>query len=258
MTELDANYYRSHSSIQYNLASEFFSQASFKEKDIIFDIGCAEGRISSELSFYVPQGKVIGIDPSASMIDLAKASFKERSNLEFMQGSAESFTSREYADKAFLLNALHWIRDPLAAFNNIASQMRSGGKLFILTYPKESTYWHFLDETAQKPCWKAYQDRLATHTIFTSVEYQNLLKKAGFLIEERRLNQAMAVYETIQDLQDYIRGWLSCYLPLPVDLQQQFLKEASQQAIKHSVNELAYPLEIPYCKWNVIAKKTNI
>lgn len=57
---------------------------SLEGNDKILDIGCGDGRASAELAMLVPNGSVLGIDISYSMIRFAEKNYAS-GNLQFQQ-----------------------------------------------------------------------------------------------------------------------------------------------------------------------------
>ncbi len=255
MPDLDANHYRQHSSTQYTHAHEILKTIDFRGDETLFDVGCAEGRMSAQLSKCLPHGHVVGIDPSPAMIELARQSFPKESypNLDFKKSDAESVRSEQSADIILIMNTLHWIRDSKRAIYNMAAALRPGGTLFILTYPQESPYWRFLEETTEE--WLLYRERSAFKTILTAREYRELVEEAGLEIQSSSLEEKIATYATREELKDYIKGWLNCYLTLPEELTNDFLEKAVERASVHSLNKKRQEIQIPYCKLVISAQK---
>ena len=76
------------------LDGETFIQTNVcpKDGDIILDLGCGTGELSSYLAELVgPEGKVIGVDPDNERIQLAKETHKQVKNLSFLEGSSLTF-----------------------------------------------------------------------------------------------------------------------------------------------------------------------
>lgn len=254
ITDLDAHHYSAHSSMQMLLAREILRMLNIKQDDTILDIGCGDGKISAELARKVPLGAIIGIDSSPAMIDFACKAYQSASNLLFKCASAEEFTLDKPVDIALLLNTLHWIRAPHLALKRIATSLKPGGELFILTYPKESPYWQFLDETLQESKWAPYAHLAATNTILTTDGYKDILIKAGFKIDTCSTKEECAIYSNASELSDYIKGWLPCYLPLPAELLDEFLGCVIKTAIRLFGQKK--PLEIPFLKLTICAEKS--
>lgn len=250
MTELDPKHYQENSSTQYELSHEILDEITFAGDEIILDIGCGDGRVTAEIARKVPRGKVIGIDPSSTMIAHAKSRYAD---ITFHVQLVEEFQLVGQVDKIFVLNTLHWIRDPKKALRNIAELLKPGGILYILTYPKESPYWGFLEETLKSADFASYFNLAASETILPAQLYRYLIEAYKFEIMKFSLEEKIGHYASEQELIDYIKGWLPSYVPLPPTLEEKFLQQAVSKAKSHSLSQKE--IQLPYYKLIIIAQK---
>jgi cyclopropane fatty-acyl-phospholipid synthase-like methyltransferase len=70
-----AEEYFQNSSSQKDAASDLLQHVTIIDNDLILDVGCGDGKITAELASKVPNGLIIGIDNSPSMIEFAQANF---------------------------------------------------------------------------------------------------------------------------------------------------------------------------------------
>ena len=98
------------------MASERIEKIKFSGKESLLDIGCGNGAVSALLAGNIPDGSVVGIDSSESMIESAKQRFPVSMylNLNFcvMDAAHRNFTDK--FDVAFSNASLHWIKDQLS------------------------------------------------------------------------------------------------------------------------------------------------
>jgi trans-aconitate 2-methyltransferase len=71
MTRWDAELYRERSSLQQTVAAEVLQALEVTISNRVLDVGCEDGRITSEIARRVPEGYVVGVDASSNMIELA-------------------------------------------------------------------------------------------------------------------------------------------------------------------------------------------
>ena len=71
MTQWDAESYRERSRLQQTMAAEVLQALEVTSSDRVLDVGCGDGRITSEIASRVPKGYVVGVDASSNMIELA-------------------------------------------------------------------------------------------------------------------------------------------------------------------------------------------
>ncbi|MEO7971675.1 MAG: class I SAM-dependent methyltransferase, partial [bacterium] len=78
----------------------------------VLDIGCGNGWATRLIAEQAQHGRVVGIDISDEMVDLARESSASFSNLEFREASAEklSFTEGEFTH-AFSMESLYYYGD---------------------------------------------------------------------------------------------------------------------------------------------------
>lgn len=80
----------------------------FRKTKRALDVGCGSGDLTAHIAKRAQ--KVVGIDPSASMINFAEGYFEnQQSNLAFVQADALSFRYSELFDFIFSCNAFHLI-----------------------------------------------------------------------------------------------------------------------------------------------------
>jgi len=116
----------------------------------IVDIGCGDGRFSSELSRAFPQATVVGVDYSKRAVALATAMNPGIANLQFLSLDITNDTGLQPFDVAILMEVFEHI--PLADaerfMSGVHSMLKPGGEL-LLTVPHENKpleykhYQHF-------------------------------------------------------------------------------------------------------------------
>ncbi|MCB0920420.1 MAG: methyltransferase domain-containing protein [Actinobacteria bacterium] len=124
----EATEYAKHSDTQVRQADQLFDMlpALSGDEDIL-DIGCGDGRITARLGLLVPNGHVMGLDVSQSMIDLASSSHRTARNMSWVVGIAEDLGFEQAFDVVFSNAALHWTTDPGRSISGIHRALRPGG-----------------------------------------------------------------------------------------------------------------------------------
>ena len=248
-TDLDATYYQDHSQPQYTRAQELLRSLKLTESSSVLDVGCGYGNIIAEIAQKSSKGRLVGIDASHSMIELAKESFPTSKfpNLEFYESKAEEIS---FADDSFdaviCFSCLLWVREPKKALELMCRSLKPGGSLLIMTYLKESGYITFLEKALEE--YPEYKELSAPRTMLSIEEYKEILQSNGMELDEFRSEWRHSKYKDSEDLKAYIKGWLSCYVPLPADMQDPFLDKAV--AFTHLVDaspckkEIALPYQL--------------
>ncbi|QBI51956.1 putative methyltransferase YcgJ [Streptomonospora litoralis] len=113
-----------------------FSAAAIGPRDRVLDIGCGNGQVTRSAARRAGQGSALGVDLSAPMLARARAAAAEEgiANVSFEPGDAQvhPFPGANF-DAALSRFGVMFFADPEAAFANIASALRPGGRLAFLT-----------------------------------------------------------------------------------------------------------------------------
>ncbi len=228
----DANYYARNSSIQYGLAWELMGNYAFRGNESILDIGCGDGKITAELAQLVPDGQVLGIDISPSMISFAKEQFPQTAypNLNFSTCNAEELSTPQQFDLIVAFSSLHHIRNGALALQKMTSHLKPGGSIFLLLIPRESPFNNVLHEVALDPRWKQYVPFSAANTILWADDYRKILEKEGLTTTQFLLENRLFSYRDEEALITYFRGWIDSYIPLSSNNRELFLKQVAQKA----------------------------
>ena len=112
--------------------------AAFAQGERVLDIGCGNGITSRDAARAVgPSGEVLGVDLSGPMLARAKQLTEDEGlgNVRFEQGDAQvhPFESGAF-DLAISRFGVMFFADPVAAFTNMATALRSGGRLAMLVW----------------------------------------------------------------------------------------------------------------------------
>lgn len=109
--------------------------------DRVLDIGCGCGETSLRLS--QRGATVIGVDISKPMLTRAKERAQtERASATFMLGDAAVTPFERVHDQVFSRFGVMFFSDPTAAFANIRTGVRAGGKLcFVCWQPPQLNAW---------------------------------------------------------------------------------------------------------------------
>ncbi|WP_310542368.1 class I SAM-dependent methyltransferase [Phenylobacterium sp.] len=99
----------------------------------VLDIGCGAGATTLEMARRVgPQGRSLGVDVSAPLLEAARAAAKAQgiANAQFLEGDAQTFDLGEAAyDAAISRFGVMFFSDSNAAFANLRRALKPGAKL---------------------------------------------------------------------------------------------------------------------------------
>jgi trans-aconitate 2-methyltransferase len=194
MTEWDAKAYSERNALQRWLADSHLAGLRLGGAERVLDIGCGDGWITAEIARRLPQGSVLGIDPSSRMIAFAKAHFAgaEHPNLAFEAGDAAALPYRAAFDLIVSFNALHWVRDQGAALHGIRAALKPTGRAFLEFVPEgpRKCLEDVIEETCASKRWaRHFAGHTAPYVHLAPEQFGELASGAGLRVErlEREL-----------------------------------------------------------------------
>ncbi|HZR80750.1 MAG TPA: class I SAM-dependent methyltransferase [Candidatus Binatia bacterium] len=120
------------------LGEAAMARAAFAAGERVLDVGCGCGTTTIELGRRVgPRGSVLGVDLSAPMLDVARASAERAglANVRFESADAQTHRFEPASfDVAFSRFGVMFFADPRAAFANLLSALRPGGRLAFVAW----------------------------------------------------------------------------------------------------------------------------
>lgn len=143
---------------------------------IVLDVGCGGGKTISRLAKKASQGKVFGIDHSATMVEYSREANKkliEQGRVEVVEGSVEKTAFKdEFFDLVTAVETYYFWPDLPKAFQEIRRILKAGGYLLIVSeMVKDGIYEVENAELIAK-----------THVRLLSLhEIQKMLQSTGFV-----------------------------------------------------------------------------
>ncbi|KAL7931595.1 S-adenosyl-L-methionine-dependent methyltransferase [Trichoderma chlorosporum] len=131
-TEELATEYTRVNNTQYGTGMFLLERLNIVPGMVVLDVGCGPGNLTSHIAQLVgAKGNVVGVDPSAERIAIARKI--QQSNLSFWEGQAEDLSQLTTAsfDVVYVNSTLHWVQDQPAAFKEFARLLKPGGLLGI-------------------------------------------------------------------------------------------------------------------------------
>ncbi|WP_343067883.1 methyltransferase domain-containing protein [Sulfitobacter aestuariivivens] len=97
--------------------------------ETILDLGCGNGLLTLDLARAVgPQGRVIGVDPSADMLNVARKRLEGFDNIALEEGLADALPLADaQIDRAVSVQVFEYIDDRIGALTEIRRVLKPGG-----------------------------------------------------------------------------------------------------------------------------------
>jgi len=152
-------------------------------RSVVVDLGTGPGILSIELCKLLPKAKIIGIDPSRSMLEIAKknADKAKMSHFEPKRGRAEEIPLKsDSVDVVVNQFSFHEWEDPQKGLTEIFRVLKPGGSLVLRDFNRDWFFrWRLLFRFFVSMIGESCEDHLEMFK-FTLDEVVTLLKRTGF------------------------------------------------------------------------------
>jgi trans-aconitate 2-methyltransferase len=236
----DAADYEKHSSPQQQWARDAMRGLALAGNERVLDIGCGDGKVTAELAAHVPNGSVLGIDSSETMIEFAHRRFPPAffSNLQFRLGDATHLTYSHEFDLVVSFASLHWVSDHLAVLAGIKRALVPSGRTLLQFggQGNAALISNVANELTTERRWKGYFGGFSYPWFFYGVEeYRGFTRQVGLTLERIELIPKDMVHEG----KEGFKGWLrTVFLPyterLPEAMREYFVEELARAYIERS------------------------
>jgi trans-aconitate 2-methyltransferase len=109
------------------LGLEVLERLDLKGDELVLDAGCGSGRITQALLERLPNGRVIAVDQSASMVEAARQRLGQGADLRVVD--LLQLELQEPVDAILSTATFHWIADHDRLFRRLRAALRPGGRL---------------------------------------------------------------------------------------------------------------------------------
>jgi trans-aconitate methyltransferase len=142
----DGEKYRQASTHQKEWGMKLIDELDLAGPEHVLDLGCGDGALTARLASLVPDGFVVGIDSSPSMI--ATAARHSLPNLDFQLLDINHLAYEAEFDVIFSNSALHWVKNHRNLLSRVLKALKPGG-ILRFNFPAEgncSTFNHIVQQ----------------------------------------------------------------------------------------------------------------
>jgi trans-aconitate 2-methyltransferase len=125
--EWNASVYDRVSGPQVAMAGPVLDRLELRGDETVLDAGCGSGRVTEMLLERLPEGRVIAVDASPTMIEHARAALAGRATV--LQADLLELELDETVDAVFSNAVFHWVPDHDRLFDRLHAALRPGGRL---------------------------------------------------------------------------------------------------------------------------------
>ena len=214
----------------------------------VLDLGCGTGRVTAQLLERLgPDGRVVGIDGSARMVDEARRLLGDDPRVAFEQQDLLALGVSPPADAAVSSATFHWIKDHDTLFARIRGALRAGGRFVAQCGGRGNiaTVVRAVEEvSAREPYAEAFAGWPSPWNYAGPEETTERLQRAGFAVERVWLSDSP---QRVDDLRGYLRA-------VSLGSHVEHLPEALRDAFVDDVATAMEPDPVhDYVRLNIIA-----
>jgi trans-aconitate 2-methyltransferase len=243
----DAEVYERISDPQFEWGMEVLDRLELAGGETVLDAGCGSGRVTAKLLERLPQGKVIAVDASPSMLEKARESLGDR--VTYSQQDLADLRVDEPVDIIFSTATFHWILDHERLFRRLFASLVPGGTIEAQCGGEGNVAeWMRAIESAEgDERFRAYLRGMSAATNFASVgDTEARLERTGFEVRSVWLEN-----KTVQPSEPraFVAtvGLAKHLHHLPADLHEEFI-----DAI---LGSMPRPLVLEYVRLNISARR---
>ena len=230
--------YERHSRSQQLWARELIDKLSLEGTETLLDIGCGDGKVTAEIAGLLSGGRVVGIDNSESMIDLATSRYPSAKyrNLDFKLMDASDLQFGPLFDVVFSNAALHWVKDHRPVVKSIYGCLKPGGRILLQMGGQGNArdLVQILETLMESPEYRAFFEGFEFPYGFHGVDYyEELLDETGFRHHRVQLIDKDMAHDGMAGLKGWIRTtWLPYTERLEDSARDKFIEKLAQNYVE--------------------------
>lgn len=256
MADWNAEQYHLVSTPQQSWGRRVLDRLPLDGAEVVLDLGCGTGRITSEIAARLPRGRVVGVDRSQAMLATARGWLREHAPAaRLVLGDGAALPFRRAFDAVFSGATFHWIHDHSALFRSIVTALKPGGRLVAQCGggPNLALLLGRARQLMHDPRFSQYFDEWAEPAYYSDAESAaRRMRAAGFVDVETSLESAPTTFDSPADFQEFIASvCVRTHLArLPPRERQAYLRELTVAAAGDTP-----PLTLDYWRLNLTGRR---
>ena len=256
--EWNAGEYHRLSTPQFHWGKRVLSELHLRGDECVLDAGCGTGKLTQLLLQNLPQGRVVGLDLSWNMVQLAHDNLKTEfaGRARFVAADLVALPFRKCFDGIFSTASFHWVLDHDVLFRSLFASLKGGGWLHAQCGggPNLARLRKRVRSLARAPEFSPWLGHFPEPWFFSDPEgAASRLRAAGFEGIATGLEPASFAVSTRQEFQDYLRTFvLHRYLEL---LPEEGLRDSFVHRLVDASAHDDPPWTLDYWRLNLRARK---
>jgi trans-aconitate 2-methyltransferase len=259
MREWNAEPYHRVSNPQFNWGMAVLGRLLLTGDECVLDVGCGTGRLTELLLARLPRGRVVGIDLSSNMVQVARDYLRSRhARVEMLVADASALPFRERADAIFSTATFHWLLDHPRLFRSLHQALKPGGRLVAQCggAGNLTRIHHRTEALMHETRWARFFDAWTDPWEFADAETTaRRLAEAGFESIDTSVEPSPVVFPDANSFATFITNVICG--PHLACLPEAALRNAFIAAVTEQARADDPPFELDYWRLNIDARRGN-
>ena len=240
-------------------AQTVLGKLAFQGSEMVLDAGCGSGNLTKNIVSHVPNGHVIAVDKSRSMIDEAKTHTEPlKSHITLLQADLLHVPIRECINLIFSNATFHWIHDHQSLFVEMFRILRPGGTISAQFGggPNIKQLIHHYYELSNEPEFEHLVEKNLPWNFPSIAETKSHVTNAGFKDIQVSLTESPEVFGNIPSFSRFVENIILFPLLSHIPNKREHHPFVEKLAIKTLSGPR--PLTVDYWRVNVVAQKPKM
>lgn len=194
--------------IQHHFSKEMLTKYyfQFKARDHWLDIGCGDGSFTLEIAKEIPDGKILAIDPSQSMIDFANQQKIKPNNVTFRRMDAMDIKDREKYTVITAFWSLQWAPDITKVLDHVHRALKPGGRFFAIFPSPNCLHWTLARQVIKSGKFKSLKNFECPVRLPTLDVCKKQAEKSGFYNFHAEHVPCRILLPDLNAFRDFVKG----------------------------------------------------